>query len=192
MVPPPVRTEDQPIRLLEFSLDLRGKDITHHPIIGAKGFDWVIIDTSPDMGFYTQAALYAANYIITPVAPGHASNNGVQVLWDTSQRIRQLIESQQHARYLGFLATMYDNKPSTVRDYRNLLNFVSDILPTPKLESGHGIFFDTLIPFSQSIVTAKREVKLATQQHQAYPLLEKEGRAGDAYGKFILEVLSRA
>ena len=41
----------------QFAHRVRHDSVQQHPLVGARGFDWVVIDTPPDMGFYTQAAI---------------------------------------------------------------------------------------------------------------------------------------
>jgi chromosome partitioning protein len=189
-----------PMNHFQFASLLRSENIANHPLAGTHGFDWIVIDTPPDMGFYSQAAIVAANYMLAPTFPSLAGNGGIKVLSDTAKTISKLTNKPNHARFLGFIATCYSGDKATgamKADYAQLQDRVADMVgkeaySKPQLP----LFLSIEIPETPKIVTATRDLIKTTQQGNSFPLFLREGEgrkeAGTAYQKLIEEVLIRA
>lgn len=80
------------------------------PAFMANGdFDWIIIDTPPDMTFRVRAALAASHVVVAPFEPGPYQSSGLQQLYDTILAMQGLVGSRP--RLLGCLVTRWqENK----------------------------------------------------------------------------------
>jgi len=170
---------------LTFAADLHNSSLVYHPFVGQHGFDWIIIDTPPDMGFYTQAALTAANYIIAPTTPSIIANHGIEVLLDTANELRLLIGDENHAKLLGFIATRYTGKQKMIEDYRAVQVKIISLLT-----SVDNPFFNVEIPETSRVDMAIRELIGHTGNTSHIDLFKKEGDAGQAYRKITQEVIA--
>lgn len=75
---------------------------------GLSGYDYVIIDTPPSLGFLTLNALSAAGDVLIPVQASYLAMQGLRRLLDTVEAVRD--HSNSDLRVLGLLLTMYDRR----------------------------------------------------------------------------------
>lgn len=101
-------------------------------------FDYVIIDTPPNLGMFTLNALLATKYVLSPLDPSEDALDGLGVLLDTVQDIKE--DHNSNIQLLGFILNGFDarNKAdqrieqSIQEQYKDLL-FKSFIPRTTKI-----------------------------------------------------------
>jgi chromosome partitioning protein len=185
---------------LRFAELLRDPTIAHHPQAKNAVVDWIVIDTPPEMGFHSQAALMSANYILVPTFPSTAGNNGVEILIESAHARKQLLQAPNHGKFIGFVATRYfDQKASAGmrQEYIALQNHIDKVLRTRGIPlPSKRMFVPVSIPDTPSIVSATRDLVKTTKQGHSFPVFEKEGMgkndAGAAYKTLVEEVVKRA
>ncbi len=98
-----------PTEELRFAESLHASDIKPPAFMANEDFDWVIIDTPPDMTFRVRAALTASHFVVAPFEAGPYQSSGLQQLYDTILAIQGLVGNRP--RLLGCLVTRWqDNK----------------------------------------------------------------------------------
>jgi chromosome partitioning protein len=85
-----------------------------HFIAATRGYDYVLIDSPPNLYFCSWSALLAADYIIVPV---QTEDFGIQGLVDVQGVIDEARPYNPGMRILGYLITMFDRRRATHRDY---------------------------------------------------------------------------
>ena len=98
-------------------------------------YDYVIIDTPPNLGLLLQNALIAADGVIVPVTCGRYSLQGMSRFIDTVNEVK--LQANPQLNVLGLLLVRYMGRTVLARD-------VVDGLPTLTTELGTGVF-DTKI-----------------------------------------------
>lgn len=135
-------------------------------------FDWIIVDTPPDMSFLTRCALAGSRYVVAPTSPGPFAESGLQQLFDTMDAMRALAGGD--IRLMGCLITKWQDNAHN-NDALNLLKQYS------LLQKG-AMVFDTKIPYDPNIVTDERE------RFHIPGLSKKPGAV--KYGEFVQEVVT--
>lgn len=114
-----------PAEELRFAESLHASDIKPPAFMANDSFDWVIIDTPPDMTFRARAALAASHYVVAPFEPGPYQSSGLQQLYDTVLAMQGLVDARP--RLLGCLVTRWvDNKAN-----RDEVAKLEDLFLTP-------------------------------------------------------------
>ena len=109
-----------PAEELRFAGSLHAGDIKPPAFMVNEDFDWIIIDTPPEMTFRVRAALAASHYVVAPFEPGPYQSSGLQQLYDTMLAIQGLAGSRP--QLVGCLVTRWqDTKPNrdSVKDLEN-------------------------------------------------------------------------
>jgi chromosome partitioning protein len=179
---------------------LRHPSMVSHPQAGDMGFEWVVIDTPPDMGFYTQAAITAANYILAPTFPSRAGNNGIEILVKAVNARRELTNVANHAKFVGFVATRYSDSRATAamrEDYQVLQRYIAQLVGRDAFaDPRKPMFLPITVPDTPRIVSMTRDLIKAMQSGQSFPVFQRENDwrndAGSVYQRLVEEVLKRA
>jgi chromosome partitioning protein len=84
-----------------------------------KDFDFILIDSPPNLGIYTQMALIAADYLIIPMECGSYSVK-------SNAYLLELIESLKNGanpdlKILGFLINRFDHRTILERNYNDII-----------------------------------------------------------------------
>ncbi len=166
-------------RELTFAEQLLQPDVTHHPEIGQGAFDWIVIDTPPDMGFFTRCALAAANYVLIPLAPDIASSTGTRNIIDTIKAIQAFIGSETRVNILGAFITKFDSSQKTIER----INAVIDPLRKESVE-----ILQTPIRDDNNVRRGYDE-SIKRSMHKAFDLFAREGHAGTDYQQLVKEIL---
>lgn len=82
-----------PVAELKFVRDVHAPDLVPPPVLDARPFDWIIIDTGPSMGFFTRAAIAASRSVLLPLAPGAFADAGINLLRRTVLTMQALTGS---------------------------------------------------------------------------------------------------
>lgn len=85
-------------------------------------YDFVLIDNSPSMNFFTLNSIVASDYIITPVRSEDYSKKGVVEILDKLNQIKDEYDLD-HVKFLGAFLTQADSRTNVykecVQEYRN-------------------------------------------------------------------------
>ena len=130
-----------PAEELRFAESLHATDVKPPAFMANSDFDWIIIDTPPDMTFRVRAALAASHYAVAPFEAGPYQSSGLQQLYDTIVAIQGLIGTRPNL--VGCLLTRWqENKPNkdSVKDLENFF-----------LTPNHIPLFATQIKFDANI-----------------------------------------
>ena len=96
-------------------------------------YDFIFIDCPPSLGLLTINSLVAANSVLIPVQCEYLALEGIKLLLDTLQRVKNSLNSELYIE--GILLTMFDERT-------NLSKQVADELKTHFGE----LVFNTIIP----------------------------------------------
>lgn len=91
-----------------------------------KKYDYVFIDTPPQMGELTFNALQASTGLIIPLETDNSSLQGLYQVTDIAKQIKQ---SNRKLKILGTILTRYDNRPKINR-------YIKDVITEKGRETG--------------------------------------------------------
>lgn len=133
-------------------------------------YDFILIDTPPNLGLLLTAALTAATHVLIPVQAAPFALTGLR---DLLQVIENAKELNEYLTVLGTVCTMYDTRTSVSgASYRALIQMLPDKS------------FETII---------HRQTKLeeAPSMHQPIQLYAPTSRGAEQYAALADEVLAR-
>lgn len=134
-------------------------------------YDYILIDCMPSLGMITINALASADKVIIPVQSHFLSAKDTGQLLKIVTQVKTNLNSKLELG--GILLTIVDNRTTTARDTKNLL------------EEVYGDFvklYDTQIPDVISLA------KTASSGKSIFSF-DKNGKGAEAYSKFAREVL---
>lgn len=137
----------------------------------ALGYDYIIIDAPPSLGFLTINALAAAEEVFIPVSTSIFALVGIGMLEDTIKQVRRELNCPQ-LRVSGVLCTMYDNT-----------NVARDVVNETKMHF-RDLVFTTVIPKNVRI----EEAHSRTESIFTY---DPSSKGAEAYQEFVQEVINR-
>lgn len=85
-------------------------------------YDYIIIDTPPNLGLLSVNSLVASHFLIIPVSPSFLSVKGIKNLLNTYTLIKENINPS--LEILGVLITLFDSRKNMARDIRIQLSEV--------------------------------------------------------------------
>ena len=134
--------------------------------LAEKGFDVCLIDTAPSLGIGLMTALYAADYVMSPIQLEAYSIRGIKMLLTTISHVRKPVPglvANTNLKFLGMLPSMVDaRKPRQVRNLSELQTSYYELLIPHTIGFRDGIA-DALasgIPVWQVKTTAARKASL--------------------------------
>lgn len=110
-----------PSEELHFAESLHASDIKPPAFMASDDFDWIIIDTPPDMTFRVRAALAASHYVVAPFEPGPYQSSGLQQLYETILAMQGLVGDRP--KLLGCLVTRWVDNKANRDEVTKLENF---------------------------------------------------------------------
>ncbi|MCR5357181.1 MAG: ParA family protein [Lachnospiraceae bacterium] len=114
-----------------------------------KDYDFIIMDTPPNIGAFMQNAIYAADGCLCPVLPKKFAIDGLGQLLDTIDSIRD--DGNEKLKIYGIVLTIYDKRNAQDRDIKEQL---------PELGENLGFHvFNTEIRTCQDVEKALAECK---------------------------------
>lgn len=136
-------------------------------------FDWMILDTPPDMTLLqSRAALAAAHWVLAPTSPGPYAESGLQQLLDTISAVRGLVG--QDVRMMGCVVTKWQGS----NEHKDAVNQLKQVWLSPR-----GIFvLASTIRFDPNIAKEERG-------RFRLPGLKNKSGAVD-YGRLVEEVIA--
>lgn len=133
-------------------------------------YDFVFIDTPPNLGLLLTAALTAATHIMIPVQAAPFALTGLNDLLQVIENARELNETLS---VLGAVCTLYDTRTSVSgASYRAL----TQMLPDKTFET---------------IIHRQTKMEEAPSMHQPIQLYAPNSRGAEQYASLADEVLSR-
>lgn len=149
------------------NIDLAGADVELRQILAQESvlkrrlqpvidkYDYIIIDTPPNLGILTVNALTAAEYVVIPVSCELMALRGLRVLLDTVANVREV--TNPDLKILGMLTTKYDGRTINSREIHDYLT---------KLCEREGIrLFDQVIKLSVRFMEAPNHGTPLVQLH---------------------------
>jgi len=133
-------------------------------------FDFIIIDSPPGLDFWNWSAIFALDYIIVPLEPGHGEMRSYN---DFMETLVQIKEVNPKLRHLGTFLTKSNPQTNLYKDFKQ--NFE---INTP------GILFDSEIP-------QDTKIKESLGYGIPVPLYASNSRSSKAYWSLTEEVLKR-
>ncbi len=94
-----------------------------------KKYDYIIIDTPPNSGFYSTSALIAADEVVIPIAPEMFSADGLGDIIETINDVKNNMNRSLKIR--GVMITMYDSRQTLDRSTRENLEKISKAFKIP-------------------------------------------------------------
>ena len=134
-------------------------------------YDFIIIDSPPNLGLLTVNALSASDAVIVPVAPGIYGLRGIVQLTNTVEQIKIHLNAP-NLKILGILGTMMDNT-----------NLAKDTLGELQAQFGE-LVFDTTI--HRNVATDEAHTRQLSVMDY-----DPSGKGAMAYRSFAEEVLKR-
>lgn len=139
-----------------------------------ENYDFVIIDTPPNLGFLTLNAFMASDYIVTPMAADSFSLKAIRLLKSTIDDVSA--DSGRPLPVIGLLLTKYTDRTNLSKILENSVNQAADLLDTS--------LFDTRIR-QATVVMESQLVKMSIFDYAP------RSKVADEYESFIFELLKR-
>lgn len=161
-------------RLGKAEMEIAGKSIAREKILkpkikGQNAYDFIIIDTPPNLGFLTINAMVASDTVLVPIQTEFFAIQGLSMILDLAKAISEGLGQDLKLRYL---LTMYDARTKMGKE---VITRVRELL-------GKDVF-DVVIP---------RSIKLAEAPSYGKPihLIDPEAPAAKAYSQLADEVIA--
>ena len=160
-------------RLGKAEMEIAGKSIARERILKPKvrtqtGYDFIIIDTPPNLGFLTINAMVASDTVLVPIQTEFFAIQGLSMILDLAKAISEGLGQDLRLKYL---LTMYDARTKMGKE---VITRVRELL-------GEDVF-EVVIP---------RSIKLAEAPSYGKPihLIDPEAPAAIAYSQLADEVI---
>lgn len=137
-------------------------------------YDFVIIDTPPNLGILTLNAFISSDYVVVPMAVDSFSLKGVRLLKQTLDDVAA--ETEKKLPVAGILLTRYNNRTKVSKLLENSLNSAAELLDTE-------LFINRI---RQAVVL--QESQIAREDLFSYAA---NAKVTDDYEGFINEFLER-
>ena len=137
-------------------------------------YDFVIIDTPPNLGVLSLNAFLASDYVIVPMTVDSFSLKGVRLLKETLDDVAD--ETEKELPVAGILLTRYNSRTNVSKLLEKSLNSVAELLGTKVFESR----------IRQAVVL--QESQIAKENLFSYA---PNAKVTDDYEGFINEFLER-
>ncbi|MCS7142277.1 MAG: ParA family protein [Aigarchaeota archaeon] len=105
-------------------------------------YDFIIIDTPPNLGVLTFNALYASKFVLVPIQPRYFSIDGLRRLYHVIELLHSRLRAELEV--LGHFLTMVDNRYKITHEIRQDLRhrlgeslLRTEIPSSVRLEEGH-------------------------------------------------------
>jgi len=161
-------------RLGKAEMEIAGKSIARERILKPKiqtqnAYDFIIIDTPPNLGFLTINAMVASDIVLVPIQTEFFAIQGLSMILDLAKAISEGLGQDLKLRYL---LTMYDARTKMGKE---VITRVRELL-------GEDVF-KVVIP---------RSIKLAEAPSYGKPihLIDPEAPASKAYSQLADEVIA--
>lgn len=112
-------------------------------------YDFIIMDTPPNIGAYMRNAIYSADGCICPVVPKKFAFDGLATLLNTIENIKE--DGNDNLKVYGILLTVYDKRNAQDKALKNELPKIGESL-------GYNVF-DTAIRTCQDVEKALVDCK---------------------------------
>lgn len=152
--------DDGPGKFAAISQRLRQKDV----------FDYVLIDSSPQITNLTFAGIMAATHLLIPLQPAQFAIDGLSRLFNTVKELRSTGASS--AKVIGFVMSMM--KGTTL--HRHKMNALRKQYPQY---------------FLQSVIRSRTALEESPISHQSIFEYEPNGKAAAEMGALVREVLKK-
>lgn len=96
-------------------------------------YDYVVIDTPPNLGILALNAFLVSDHIIVPIAADSFSLKGVRLLKQTLDEVEE--ETEKDISIAGLLLTKYTNRTNVSKLLEKSLNSAAELLDTKVFES---------------------------------------------------------
>ena len=96
-------------------------------------YDFVIIDTPPNLGILSLNAFLVNDYIIVPMAADSFSLKGVRLLKQTLDEMKE--ETEKNISVIGLLLTKYTNRTNVSKLLEKSVNSAAELLHTKVFDS---------------------------------------------------------
>ena len=161
-------------RLGRAEMEIAGKSIARERILKPKvrsqdAYDFIIIDTPPNLGFLTINAMVASDTVLVPIQTEFFAIQGLSMILDLAKAISEGLSQDLRLKYL---LTMYDARTKMGKE---VITRVRELL-------GEDVF-NVVIP---------RSIKLAEAPSYGKPihLIDPEAPAAIAYSQLANEVVA--
>ena len=132
-----------------------------------KKYDFIIIDTPPNLGLITLNSLVAADQIIIPIQSSFLSLEGTDDLLETIERVRKV--ANPSLQVLGVLITLHDKRTNIAKDVVERIRkvfgtkvFKTIISKSVKLEESPA-YKESIFTFAPNSVGADQYKKVAEE-----------------------------
>lgn len=133
---------------------------------GLNHYDYIIIDTPPNLGSLTISALMFSDFVIVPVRPGRLDIAGLREIIKTISKVKDRLNPKINYK---ILVTVLDARKAISKDYAKTLQELGDI-PKFEVNISSSVAVDTSQSVGQSVIKHKPRSKVAIE----YAMLAKE------------------
>lgn len=99
----------------------------------AEPYDYVIIDTPPNLGFLTLNAFMVSDYILTPMAADLFSMKAIRLLKKTIDSIAE--DADKNLPVVGTLVTRYTGRTNVSKALEDSISYAAELLDTKTFSS---------------------------------------------------------
>lgn len=97
------------------------------------GYDFIIIDTPPNLGILSLNAFLVSDYIVVPMAADSFSLKGIRLLKQTLDEVRE--ETEKEMFIAGLLLTKYSDRTNVAKLLEKSIQSAADLLDTKVFKS---------------------------------------------------------
>lgn len=156
-------TMARPAVELQFVRDLHAPALVP-PLYQTDAFDWMILDTPPDLAYYTRMALAAAHEVLAPTFGEEYDRNGLKHINDSLTTMGALIGRPIHL--VGMVVTRWQDFAGRAQSYA--------IFESEAFSEGISVL-QTKIPFDPALISSKgKKGGPPTKTIAAYQALTEE------------------
>jgi len=98
-----------------------------------KGYDFVVIDTPPNLGILSLNAFLVSDYIVVPMAADSFSLKGIRLLKQTLDEVQE--ETEKGISIVGLLLTKYSDRTNVAKLLENSIQAAAELLNTKVFNS---------------------------------------------------------
>ncbi len=98
-----------------------------------KGYDFVVIDTPPNLGILSLNAFLVSDYIVVPMAADSFSLKGIRLLKQTLDEVQE--ETEKGISIVGLLLTKYSDRTNVAKLLENSIQSAAELLNTKVFNS---------------------------------------------------------
>lgn len=153
---------------LSLTTELAGETILRSLLKNLKEYDYIILDTPPNLGLLTLSSLAAANLVIIPVIPTRLAVEGLVDIKNTILKVKNRLNPDVEYKVL---ITMQDNRKTVSKEYTANLQQIPDL------------------PILKTIISNNTDIEKAQDASQSVIKFSSKSTSANDYVDLVIELM---